>query len=185
MSGQQTGTAKKIIDATEKRMRDSGFHGASFRDVAADVGIKSASVHHHFPTKEDLGAAVVRDYTERFMAALGAPDDTDRGPTELMAQYVDLFRQALIRDETMCLCGIIASEINSLPEEVVNAGREFFQQNLSWLDVVLKRQSPRTPPRKRRIEALRVLALLEGAMLVAKGTNDLDAFELIAADIGK
>ena len=32
-------------------MRRGGFHGFSFRDLAADVGIKSASVHYHFPIK--------------------------------------------------------------------------------------------------------------------------------------
>jgi TetR/AcrR family transcriptional repressor of nem operon len=30
-------------------MRHAGYGGFSFRDLAAEIGIKSASVHHHFP----------------------------------------------------------------------------------------------------------------------------------------
>ncbi len=49
-----------IMDAAERRMQLGGFGGFSFREIAADVGIKSSSVHYHFPTKEDLAAAVIR-----------------------------------------------------------------------------------------------------------------------------
>src|ERR1700732_273229 len=48
-----------IMDAAERRMQLGGFGGFSFREIAADVGIKSSSVHYHFPTKEDLAAAVL------------------------------------------------------------------------------------------------------------------------------
>ncbi|WP_254065657.1 TetR family transcriptional regulator [Acidisoma sp. L85] len=34
----------------------------NFRDLAAQVGIKAASIYHHFPSKADLGAAVARRY---------------------------------------------------------------------------------------------------------------------------
>ena len=42
-----------IMDAAERRMRIGGFNGFSFREIAADVGVKSSSVHYHFPTKEN------------------------------------------------------------------------------------------------------------------------------------
>jgi TetR/AcrR family transcriptional repressor of nem operon len=34
----------------------------NFRDIAEDVGMKSSSIYHHFPSKADLGAAVARRY---------------------------------------------------------------------------------------------------------------------------
>jgi TetR/AcrR family transcriptional regulator, transcriptional repressor for nem operon len=51
-----------ILSSAEARMGRDGFHGFSFRDLAADVGIKSASVHYHFPTKADLGVRLMRNY---------------------------------------------------------------------------------------------------------------------------
>ena len=183
MSDEETGTTQKIIAAAEQRMRRGGFHDFSFREIAADVGIKSASVHHHFPTKQDLGVAVAEAYTERFMAALGDPEDADRGPAELLKSYVELFRQALVRDRSMCLCGILVSELGSLPDGVANAGGEFFRRNVAWLEIVLGRKSPDMMPDMRHAEALRILAVMEGAMLVAKGLGDNNAFESIAARI--
>src|SRR5260370_11493831 len=53
-----------IMDAAERRMQQGGFGGFSFREIAADVGIKSSSVHYYLPTKEDLAAAVNRRWAE-------------------------------------------------------------------------------------------------------------------------
>ena len=50
--------ATEIMDAAERRMRIGGFNGFSFREIAADAGVKSSSVHYHFPTKEKLAAPV-------------------------------------------------------------------------------------------------------------------------------
>jgi TetR/AcrR family transcriptional repressor of nem operon len=54
-----------ILDAAEARIRRGGYSGFSFREIAVDVGVKSSSVHYHFPTKEMLAAAVARRYTDR------------------------------------------------------------------------------------------------------------------------
>ena len=56
--------AQALMDAAERRMRIGGFNAFSFREIAADVGVKSSSVHYHFPTKEKLAAAVIHRYTD-------------------------------------------------------------------------------------------------------------------------
>ena len=54
------------MELAEARIHEAGCRGFSFRDLAAEIGIKSASVHHHFPTKAGMAAAVTRRYGERF-----------------------------------------------------------------------------------------------------------------------
>src|SRR5437899_1576737 len=61
--------ATAIMDAAERRIRLGGFNGFSFREIAADVGVKSSSVHYHFPTKEKLAAAVIHRYTDEVAEA--------------------------------------------------------------------------------------------------------------------
>ncbi|MEQ8823454.1 MAG: TetR/AcrR family transcriptional regulator [Filomicrobium sp.] len=185
MAKQQEGTVDKIIKTTQKRMREAGFHGVSFRDIAADVGIKSASVHHHFPTKEDLGVAVTDAYTEQFLEALGDPDDPTRKPDELLKLYVANFRRALVKDKRMCLCGVLASEKSSLPNGVAKSDQAFFEKNIAWLEAVLRRKSPRMSPKNRYAEAVRIIATLEGAMLVASGLGDTATFDLTTATLFK
>src|SRR3984893_12936943 len=83
--------AAAIMDAAERRMRKGGFAGFSFREIAADVGIKSSSVHYHFPTKEDLAAAVIRRWageTSKFidkeLRRTQTPSERGRTPSEAL-----------------------------------------------------------------------------------------------------
>jgi len=41
-------TAERLMDLAEAHIRNAGYAGFSFRALAAEIGIKSASVHHHF-----------------------------------------------------------------------------------------------------------------------------------------
>jgi TetR/AcrR family transcriptional regulator, transcriptional repressor for nem operon len=185
MSATQASTAGRIVAAAERRMRESGFHGFSFRDIAADVGIKSSSVHHHFPTKEHLGAAVAKAYTERLMDALGDPADPLRPPEALIELYVDGYRQAMQKGKgrTTCLGGVIACELASLPNDVAHAGSAFFERSVAWLEVVLRRKSPEAKPEALQVQAFRILALLQGSTLIAKALHRKDVFEQIAKSI--
>ena len=46
-------TAERLMDVAEARIREAGYRGFSFRDLAAEIGIKSASVHHHFRPRRE------------------------------------------------------------------------------------------------------------------------------------
>ena len=177
-------TANEILDSAERLTRSEGYNGFSFRDIAEEVGIKSASVHYHFPTKAGLGAAVARRYTDRFMAALGAPEDTNRTPDDLLQQYVSLYRASLADDGLMCLCGMLAAEVASLPQEVAAEAKRFFEKNLDWLVRVLSRPNAVTADgqEQARTRALHLIATLEGAMLVARTLNGPADFDDIVRE---
>ena len=51
-------TRERIMAAARLTVQDRGYSGLSFRELAKDVGIKSASIHHYFPTKGELGGAL-------------------------------------------------------------------------------------------------------------------------------
>lgn len=172
-------TRDRIVAATEARMREGGYHGFSFREIAADVGIKSASVHHHFPAKEDLASAVVDDYTERLIAALGDPSESGQTPSELLERYVALFRSALVDDQRMCLCGLLGSETRALPDRVSAGTRTFFQRHIEWLTKVFRADAPQANHAAVEDKAMRFVASLEGALLVAQSLGDTEVFERI------
>ena len=52
-----TDTKQTILEAARRVVQSRGYNALSFRELAKEVGIKSASIHYHFPTKGDLGAA--------------------------------------------------------------------------------------------------------------------------------
>ena len=179
-----TGTkADHILETAESLARSGGYHGFSFRDIAAEVGIKSASVHYHFPTKADLGAAVARRYTERFLEALGDPADPKTAPRRLLARYAAAFRESLVADRQMCLCGVFGAEIAVLPASVVAEVQGFFERNVAWLQVVLARDASRevVDEAESRRRALTILAALEGAMIVARTLGRVEIFDDVVA----
>ncbi len=120
-----------ILDAAERRARQGGYHGFSFRDVASDVGIKSASVHYHFPTKEDLGEALAERYIKSILAALGEADQLE--PVAAFDRMADLFLKSHEVDDLMCLCGVFGAEAAILPDAVRIPVDRFFRELIAWL----------------------------------------------------
>lgn len=167
--------------AAEAMIRTRGYNGFSFREIADTVGIKSASVHYHFPSKGDLGAAVARDYTERFLAGLGDPQATETSPQDLIKQYIAAYRTALVDQDLMCLCGMLGAEVASLPNEVAAETEAFFEANIAWLSTVFVRRG--SSPDHARRQALSTIATLEGAMILARSLQNQTTFDEAVAGI--
>jgi len=175
--------AEEILDTAEAMARESGFSGFSFREIATAVGIKSASVHYHFPTKDDLGVAMVQRYTDRFMATLGEPDDPARTPDRAFRDYVAAFAKAAVEERKMCLCGMFGAEILGLPLTVASETRRFFDLNRQWLKVLLARFGI-DDAEDQDGKAFAIIATLEGALLLSQAYDDPTAFERAVAGLG-
>lgn len=157
-------TTDAIMDAAEARIRAGGYTGFSFRDLARDVGVKSASVHYHFPTKDILAAAVARRYKDKFLASV--EQDIAAGH-DVVAAWKAGFRRARDGDGGMCLCGTLGAAAGALPDEVLAEARAFFE---AGLDQMTRRGLTAE-------KAAQVLATLEGAMLLANVLQRPAAFD--------
>jgi TetR/AcrR family transcriptional repressor of nem operon len=175
----RTDVRTAILESAEARMRVGGFHACSFREIAGDVGIKSASVHHHFPTKADLGAALVARYTARVIAMFGDPED-DRSLPRKLDDMQAIFRASLAHGDGMCLGGALATETSSLPPTVASETRGFFAACNDWLRQAFAGSGAMRPEQK----ALQVTALLQGAMLQALSLGDVAAFDAATEGLG-
>lgn len=165
------------MSVARKMVQTRGYAGLSFRELAKEVGIKSASIHYHFPTKGDLGAALAKRYTEdgaEYLAGLRAKSDD---PEVWIKGYTDVFRMALVDDNRMCLCGIMSAEYDDLPEEVRVQVDNFTDVNVRWLTEVLSVCRPTHSPEAREQQALAIYAAVEGAQLVSRGRADISVFD--------
>ena len=166
-------TRDRILEAAEKRVRGAGFADMSFRDIASDVGIKSASVHYHFPTKADLGEVLIEEYTIRFEARLAAISLEDLQPA--LDGFVALYSEALVLDESICLCAIMGAEAIGLPKSINQKTKAFFQLNLLWLETLFERHLAAPEPEL----AAMVVAALEGAIIVSSASRERHIFEQV------
>lgn len=166
----------ELLKAAQSKVRSGGYNNFSFREIAAEVGIKSSSVHYHFPTKGDLGAELARQYTEDFLSALGEPHELVRSNKNPIEIYVDGFRKALVKDKKMCLCGLLGAESDGLPDKVRYETKRFFERNITWLEqahIALDPENSLTAKSK----AIKLISLLEGAMILSKTLDDHRMFE--------
>jgi len=171
-------TRQQILQISRRDVQARGYNALSFRELAKQIGIKSASIHYHFPTKGDLGAALARQYTEDGAAYLSTLLQTCTSERECLDQYAAIFRAALENQNRMCLCGILSAEVEDLPPEVRLEVRRFNEANLNWLTEVLAKWRPELDDETRRRRALGIFSALEGAQLIARGSEDIAAFDL-------
>jgi TetR/AcrR family transcriptional regulator, transcriptional repressor for nem operon len=147
-----------IMDAAERRIRVGGFNGFSFREIGADVGVKSSSVHYYFPTKDDLAAAVVRQYTEETSLLIDRGLESD---ADAFRVWANAFRGTL-HSKCMCPCTVLGAAALDLPPQVAAEVKNFFKMCLDKLVAGGKSAG----------EATKFLSTITGALVIANALRD-------------
>ena len=190
-SAAPTAAARAILDAAERLAQTRGYNGFSYADVAAQLSVTKASLHYHFPSKAELGRALIERYHVGFVEALATIDREVDEPCGKLERYVALY-DAVVRNDRMCLCGMLAAEHATLPEAMQLQLQLFFAANERWLTSVLEEgcRVGRFAFKERANERARVLlGALEGAMLVARSFGEPQRFrasaDCVLADLCK
>jgi TetR/AcrR family transcriptional regulator, transcriptional repressor for nem operon len=178
-----TDTKTRILDSAERLVQSRGFNGFSYADVATELGITKASLHHHFASKAELGRALIERYADRFGAALEQIDAVDADARAKLDAYARIYADVL-RKKRMCLCGMLAAEYDTLPGPMRDAVVAFFDDNEAWLTRVFEQGEAEGSLHldgSARDAARALVGGLEGAMLVARPYGDVTRFEASAA----
>ena len=153
-----------ILDAAERRMQAGGFGGFSFREIGADTGIKSSSVHYHFPRKEHLAAAVIRRWSDRTSKNIDEAFQKDADPVRV---WTKAFRGTVFSEAHMCPCTVLGASTHDLPDQVAAEVTRFFKMCQNKL--VTQGLSPS--------RAMEFLSTLTGAMVVANALRDTSLYD--------
>ena len=165
-----------ILAAARRTAQAHGYSGLNFRDLADEVGIKAASIYHHFPSKADLGAAVARRYWENTAADLDSMLAETLDPVRSLHQYPDIFRKSLEADNRMCLCSFMSAEYDDLPEAVKKEVQTFADVNVAWLSKVLSAAAVVNSGESEQ-RARAIFAAVAGAQLMARSRSDISLFD--------
>ncbi len=160
-----------------------GYNGFSYADISKVVGIRNASIHHHFPSKVDLVRTLVVRYREAAIEGLAQLERSVPAPADQLRAYVGYW-QACIADGSapFCINALLASQAPVLPEDIVREVRAHFQVVSSWLAEVLRRGAAagaltlRDTP---EVEAEILLSAVHGAMLSARAYGKPETYPLI------
>ena len=91
-----------------------------------------------------------------------------------------MFRQSLIDNKQMCLCGMLGAEIDSLPTLVAQETKVFFDENIEWLTSVFHQTETKN---KAEIKAKTLVSMLEGALILSRTRKDHKSFDDITKKI--
>lgn len=169
----------QILASAQRLVQTRGFNGFSYADIAKEVGIRKASVHHHFPTKTDLGMALVETYTAMLEDALLKINASSASADKKLAAYVDIYRNSL-EAERACLGGMLASEVLTLDKAMLPGLKSFFARNTRWLTEIF------TEGKAKKIFVLSntsanyahlFVSSLQGALILARATGDRKLFD--------
>lgn len=179
---------EQILGSARHLVQTSGFHAFSYADIAAEVGIRKASIHYYFPAKTDLGREIIACYREEFRQQCRRIDSLVPDAGDKLQQYAHLFRDMLRSglgngSVRICLCGVLVSEWHGLSEGMQDEVEEFFRENEAWLSGVLDAgrscgclhfDGPAA------VQAQAFLSGLEGAMQTARVHSDVTLYCTIA-----
>lgn len=180
-------TSDDILACARSLIIAGGYNGFSYADIANVVGIRKASIHHHFPSKVDLVRTLVARYREEAEAGIASLELQASDPLGQLRFYTGYWEACIANASApFCVCALLASELLVLPEEVGLEVRAHFRSLSEWLTSVLARgarhgqlQLMGTP----RAEAEAFMATVHGAMLSARAYGDPKIFGVVTGPL--
>jgi TetR/AcrR family transcriptional repressor of nem operon len=173
-------TKTALLNAAEQAARAFGFDGFSYADLADDIGIRKASIHHHFPTKAALSVALMQRYHADITTACTSITASESTGAGRLKELINLYRQALRGGKSLCLCVSFSASRESLPAEAIAEIGRFRLMLAHWIERVFNAgQNDGTIAHvvDPKSEAAATLSLLEGAQLAARAEEDMARFE--------
>lgn len=174
-------TRDNIVELAQEAIASRGYSSFSFRELAAELGIKSASIHYHFPTKTHLGVEVARQYRFRLHAALTEFMASDPSPRQALDYLIRIYRHEAHTSQRMTVCMMLAAEIKNLPAEIQQEMAEFYALNLGWINTQLSLMGMTAAESNEK--SRQVYALLQGGLMGAKARNEPEYFDTVISAV--
>ena len=128
-------TRNEIIRVGDELIRDKGFNAFSFYNISRELGIRNASIHYHFPTKADLGLAIVdkhiADLEELIERVEGKP------PMDQLRAYLSIYSCARAEGR-ICVVGALGGDINTIDTQIRARLEVLAHKILVWVTAIMK-----------------------------------------------
>ena len=129
---------RTILNMAEDLLQVKGFNGFSYATIASELGVKNAAIHYHFPTKEELGRAVIKRYRDRFQLWINNPRVKDLSPENKMEWFFGIYTDGRVDEGKVCLVGSMEVEFNTIPEGLQAEVEALHRELLAWLQSALE-----------------------------------------------
>ena len=176
-------TADRIREAAHDLIAARGYFGFSYADVAEVVGIRKASIHHHFPSKVDLVVASLVQYRADLVDAARSLDSKLVDPWQRLKLYVQHWEECIRKsNRPICIAALLSAELPALPDPIKAEVQLHFKYLAGWIRSTLKdgvKYGSIHLEHNIEVEAQSFVAVVHGAMFSARALGSPDVFALI------
>lgn len=176
-------TKEKLLDAAQRLMLAKGFPATTVEEICETAGLTKGSFFHYFESKDDLGKAVLDRYAERGLGALDtASFRRQSDPLKRIIASIDFWIDRINDPSTECGCllGNFAQELSDTHPTIRAQCVQYFDRWTQMLkqdfDEAKSAYRPRAQIDTQGL-AEHYVAVLEGALLMAKAKRDRKIFE--------
>jgi len=174
-------TKSKILDVAQDLIQRLGINAMSYHHISQAVGIRKASIHHHFPRKEDLLVEVLKRYQARFTKVVDQIVNSDLSPSTKLRRYMELFEATLQEGnhDKACLCGMLGAELTTIGSSSAELVKSFYKENEDKLVEILKQGVEQGIFKFRgdiKTTAKIIFSFLEGGLLIVRAQGNLKQF---------
>ena len=131
-------TRSRILQHALDLATTVGFDSFSYADLARRLEISKASIHHHFPRKEDLGLALcecarmrVPEYFETIMASSSSP-------LEQLEVYFEAARNASEGCRKVCIITSLQASSEVISDTMVESIKTIGNMEVEFVAAILK-----------------------------------------------
>ncbi|MBK6685509.1 MAG: TetR/AcrR family transcriptional regulator [Deltaproteobacteria bacterium] len=128
-------TREEILRTASRLLQTRGYTAFSYGQIAETLGVKPAAIHYHFPSKTDLGLALVERFRGRYR--LWMEDGAALSATEQLDGFIAIYQRFLENGARVCPAGVLQSEFLAIPEEIQKAVGQMVKEIQTWLTGVL------------------------------------------------
>ncbi|MFC6224592.1 TetR/AcrR family transcriptional regulator [Hymenobacter artigasi] len=178
-------TRTRILDLAEGLLLERGFNAFSYQHLAKELGVKPAAIHYHYPSKDDLGMAIVARQLRRLRKWRDLPRVADLPPVAQFEALLAVYDTHLGHERRVCLFGALAADFRTLPAPMQAELRTFNRELTEWLAQVLAVGRATGTLRfvgSPAAKAAQVLITLAGALQVAR-VHDETPFQVIVGQL--
>jgi TetR/AcrR family transcriptional repressor of nem operon len=184
----QTDTKTLILDTAQDLIQRLGVNGMSYQDISEVVGIRKASIHTHFPKKDDLLVALLGRYSDRVLRVVDGIIATSDEPEVKLRRYCGLFEATLSSgsQDKVCLYAIVGAELATLNHPLGEQVRHFYRENEARLLLILEQGRATGDFRftgESQATAALIFSLLEGGMLIARANGGIAQFQQVVEQL--
>ena len=161
-------TKERILTEAESLIQEKGFNAFSFKDIATVIGIKTASIHYHFPSKEALGIEVIAWHADKISVVLSDIKNNKKLSVQqkIGALFCAILSLTYNNNNKMCLGGMFASDFHSLPTSIQSKVSGFFEFLMQEIEAILIESG--YSKQSALLLSKQIMSQIEGALLLAR-----------------